>query len=150
LRAVELPLGGIDGAVVVDVLINIDVDDLEKAVAFYRDAIGLRPGRRLFGRSVVEMLGASSKIHLIAKPPGSSASLRAPLPRSYDRHWTPVHLDFEVTDIEGAVQRALAAGAKLEGKLQSFSWGRLATMSDPFGHGFCVLQFTGRGYDEVV
>jgi hypothetical protein len=23
-------------------------------------------------------------------------------------------------------------------------------MADPFGHGFCFLQFTGRGYDEIV
>jgi len=22
-------------------------------------------------------------------------------------------------------------------------------MSDPFGHGFCLLQFVGKGYDEV-
>jgi len=22
-------------------------------------------------------------------------------------------------------------------------------MSDPFGHGFCLLQFTGAGYDAV-
>jgi hypothetical protein len=29
-------------------------------------------------------------------------------------------------------------------------WGHLAMMSDPFGHGFCVLQFSGNGYDEVA
>jgi hypothetical protein len=48
------------------------------------------------------------------------------------------------------VERAIRGGAKLEGEIQSFSWGRLALMSDPFGHGFCILQFLGRGYDELA
>jgi hypothetical protein len=26
----------------------------------------------------------------------------------------------------------------------------MARMADPFGHGFCLLQFKGRGYDEIV
>jgi uncharacterized glyoxalase superfamily protein PhnB len=65
------------------------------------------------------------------------------------RHWTPVHLDFEVEDVSAAVERTVAAGARLEGELQSF-WGRLATLSDPFGHGFCVLEFSSRGYDAVA
>ena len=130
--------------------VNIDVDDLERAVAFYRDALGLQAGRRLFDGSVVEMAGASSKIHLLEKAPGSAASSRAAVYRSYARHWTPVHLDFVVDEVESAVNRARAAGAMLEGEIQTFNWGRLATLSDPFGHGFCLLQFLGRGYDEVA
>ena len=39
----------------------IDVEDLEKGIAFYRDALGLTPGRRL-GHSWVEMLGAPAPI----------------------------------------------------------------------------------------
>jgi len=134
----------------VKLLVNIDVDDLEKAITFYRSAFDLRLGRRLFGGTVVEMLGASSNIYLLTKPSGSSASPHVSLPRDYRRHWTPVHLDFEVNDVEAAVQRALAAGAKLEGEVQTFPWGRIAKMSDPFGHGFCILQFIGAGYDEVA
>jgi catechol 2,3-dioxygenase-like lactoylglutathione lyase family enzyme len=30
-----------------DLRVCVDVDDLEKAIAFYRDGLGLRPGRRL-------------------------------------------------------------------------------------------------------
>jgi predicted enzyme related to lactoylglutathione lyase len=134
----------------VKLLINIDVDDLEKAITFYRSAFDLRLGRRLFGGTVVEMLGASSNVYLLTKPSGGSASPHVSLPRDYRRHWTPVHLDFEVEDIEAAVQRALAAGAKIEDKVQTFSWGRIAKMSDPFGHGFCILQFIGAGYDNVA
>jgi lactoylglutathione lyase len=38
----------------------------------------------------------------------------------------------------------------LEGGIQSFNWGRMAFMSDPFGHGFCLLEFIGEGYDEAT
>jgi predicted enzyme related to lactoylglutathione lyase len=133
-----------------EILVNIDVDDLEKAVAFYRDALGLQVGRRLFDGSVVEITGASSKIHLLAKAPGSAASSQAAIYRSYRRHWTPLHLDFGVDDVASAVSRAVMAGATVEGEIQTFNWGRIATLSDPFGHGFCLLQFAGRDYDEVA
>jgi predicted enzyme related to lactoylglutathione lyase len=133
-----------------NLLVNIDVDDLDKGIAFYQTALGLRLGRRLFGGMVAEMVGGSSNIYLLTRPSGNSASPQVSLSRDYRRHWTPVHLDFEVDDVEAAVQRALAAGAKLEGDIQTFPWGRIAMMSDLFGHGFCVLQFLGRGYDEVA
>ncbi|HKY09113.1 MAG TPA: VOC family protein [Candidatus Binatia bacterium] len=131
-----------------EMIVNIDVDDLPKAIRFYCDALGLRLERRLFDGSVAELSGASSKIHLIAKDSGSAANARAL--RSYQRHWTPVHIDFEVENVESAAQRAVAAGAILESGIQSFNWGRMATFSDPFGHGFCLLQFTGKGYAEVA
>ena len=133
-----------------EMIVNIDVDDLAKAVAFYSHALDLRMARRLFEGSVVELIGASSKIHLLAKPPGSSASSKGEDLRSYRRHWTPVHLDFVVEDIDSAVMRALSAGANLEGEIQAFLWGRIAAFSDPFGHGFCLVQFAGKGYDEVA
>ncbi|WP_220806191.1 VOC family protein [Noviherbaspirillum aridicola] len=45
---------------------------------------------------------------------------------------------------------ALAAGARSEQEISTHAWGRLAPMADPFGHGFCLIQFVGRGYDEVA
>ena len=131
-------------------LVNVDVDDIERAIEFYRAAFGLHPGRRLFDGSVAEMLGASSIIYLLAKSAGTLPWRQASSVRDYHRHWTPVHLDFEVADIGTAVERAVAAGARLENEPQSFNWGRLAMLSDPFGHGFCLLQFTDRGYDAVA
>jgi predicted enzyme related to lactoylglutathione lyase len=133
-----------------NLLVTVDVDDLERAIAFYSNALGLRLERRLFKGMVAEMGGASSKIYLLTHPAGSRASLGTSSLRTYDRHWTPVHLDFETKDVDGAVARAVEAGAKLEGSIQAFTWGRLATLSDPFGHGFCLLQFTDRGYDAVA
>jgi len=130
-----------------ELLVNIDVADLEKAVAFYRDGLGLKPGRRPFD-GAVEMLGASSRIYLLEKPAGSAPFPRARQHRDYQRHWTPVHLDLAVADVNAAVDKAKAAGARLEGEVQTFNWGHMATMSDPFGNGFCLIEFLGRGYDE--
>ena len=53
-------------------------------------------------------------------------------------------------EIEPAVRRALSAGARLEQAIATHKWGKLALMADPFGHGFCFVQFLGRGYDEIV
>lgn len=53
-------------------------------------------------------------------------------------------------EIEAAVQKAVQAGARLEKPIATHEWGRLAPMADPFGHGFCLVQFLGRGYDEIV
>jgi hypothetical protein len=45
---------------------------------------------------------------------------------------------------------ALSAGARLEEPISTHRWGKLALMADPFGHGFCFVQFLGRGYDEIA
>jgi len=87
----------------------IDVDDLDKAIAFYGRALGLRPSRR-FCNDWAEMVGASSAIDLLVKDSGT-APCSGSSARSYSRHWTPVHLDFVVTNLDEAVQRAAAAGA---------------------------------------
>jgi uncharacterized glyoxalase superfamily protein PhnB len=134
----------------ISMLVNVDVPDLAAAIDFYRQAFGFRLGRRLFDGTVAEMLAGSSPIYLLAKAAGSAATTAAPLSRDYRRHWTPLHLDFEVEDVEEAVRRARAAGAVLESDVQAHPWGEMATMSDPFGHGFCFVHFTGRGYDEVA
>ena len=61
----------------IDLLVNIDVDNLDKAIAFYTDAFDRRVGRR-FGDAGVELLGASSPFYLLVKPAGSKASIATP------------------------------------------------------------------------
>jgi uncharacterized glyoxalase superfamily protein PhnB len=70
--------------------------------------------------------------------------------RDYRRHWTPVDLDLVVPDVDAATEKAIAAGARLEKQIQTYAWGRMATLSCPFGNGFCLLQWIGGGYDEVA
>ena len=95
-------------------LINIDVPDLERAIGFYEQAFGLTRPRRL-GPAVAEMSGAQAPIYLLEKAAGSTAAGAARQPRDYARHWTPVHLDVVVDDVDAAVTRAVAAaGARLE------------------------------------
>jgi predicted enzyme related to lactoylglutathione lyase len=130
-------------------LVNLDVDDLDKGTRFYTEAFGLTVGRR-FGPYAVELLGAEAPIYLLVKKPDAPPFAGAGSVRSYQRHWTPVHLDFAVDDIHAAVTRAEAAGARQEGPIKDSNWGFMALMADPFGHGFCLLQFKGRGYDEVA
>lgn len=132
-----------------DLLVNIDVSDLDAAVQFYTSAFDLKVSRR-FGADGVELSGGSAPIYLLVKAAGSAASPRTDQVRDYRRHWTPVHLDVVVQDVESAVQRALDAGAILEKPIRSSSWGKLALMADPFGNGFCLVQFVGKGYDEIA
>ena len=132
-----------------DLLVNIDVDDLTKAIAFYQQATGMRVGRR-FGSLGVEMLGASSPVFLLVKNAGTRAATTTGEVRRYQRHWTPVHLDFAVPELEPAVRRAIEAGATIEGEIETHTWGRIAHLADPFGHGICFIQFHGRGYYEIA
>jgi predicted enzyme related to lactoylglutathione lyase len=132
-----------------DLLVNIDVDDLAKAEAFYTRAFGLRPGRR-FGGGFLELVGLAAPIYLLLKAPGTMAAGTTSQPRDYRRHWTPVHLDIVVADIDAAIAQAIDAGAVQEAPVKSSSWGKLALMADPFGHGFCLIELVGRGYDEIA
>ena len=119
------------------------------AVRFYCAAIGLTVGRRLV-EDAVELLGSSAPVYLLAREPGSRAAPGSGQRRSFDRHWTPVHLDFVVEDIATAFTQAVVAGARLEEAVTTHAWGRLALLADPFGHGFCFVEFIGRGYDELA
>jgi catechol 2,3-dioxygenase-like lactoylglutathione lyase family enzyme len=133
-----------------DLRICIDVPDLERAIAFYTDGLGLRLGRRL-GDDWAELLGAGSAVDLLTNPSGTAPLGEShPQRRDYARHWTPVHLDFVVDDIESSLQRLLKLGATLERPVQERRWGRMANLADPFGHGIDLLEFRGRGYDEIL
>jgi predicted enzyme related to lactoylglutathione lyase len=133
----------------VAILINIDVPDLEQAITFYTQGLGLRVGRRM-GPEFVELLGADAPIYLLVKKADTTPFEGAPQKRTYARHWSPVHLDFVVEDIDMAVTRAKSAGATQESAVSDHAYGKLALFADPFGHGFCLLQFNARGYDAIA
>lgn len=128
-------------------LLNIDVPDLAQAERFYVAAFGLRPARR-FGADVLELLGADAPVYLLRKAAGTAGAGISE--RDYARHWMPVHCDVVVDDLDAALARALDAGAVQEGAIRTAAWGRIVQVADPFGHGWCLLQFLGRGYDEIA
>jgi uncharacterized glyoxalase superfamily protein PhnB len=55
-----------------------------------------------------------------------------------------------VDDNEATVARLQGLGAVLERPVADTAWGRIAGLADPFGHGIDLLEFKGRGYDELV
>jgi predicted enzyme related to lactoylglutathione lyase len=130
-----------------DLLVNLDVPDAAAAVKFYTQAFDLTV-TRWFGAEGAELSGWPAKLYLLQKPAGLIGA--GDEPRRYERHWCPVHLDVVVDDLDAALARAVAAGAVAEGEVREASWGRIVTLADPFGHGLCLLQFLGRGYDEIA
>ena len=94
-------------------IVNIDVPALAPAIAFYTAALGLRL-TRILDDDVAELSGASSVIYLLMKPAGSATAPAVAAGRHYRRHWTPVHLDFVVDDIEPHAQRAIAVARARE------------------------------------
>ena len=132
-----------------DLLINIDVPDIAAGEAFYTSALGLHVGRR-FGSDFVELLGAPAPIYLLKKADGTSIGPAGGDTRRYERHWSPIHPDFVVEDMNAAIERVIAAGAVQEGETCDAPYGRLAMFADPFGHGFCLIEFNAEGYDAIV
>ena len=114
--------------------ICIDVDNVDRAVEFYGRGLGL---------TVVEHHSDWAQVKLreqtfwIMKAP---AGMQEQISRDYRRHWTPVHLDFTVDDLDEAVKRAVDAGGKLEGEIQRGAKGALANLSDPSGNGVDLVS----------
>lgn len=131
-------------------LLNLDVPDLARGERFYTRAFGLTCGRRL-GEGFLELCGWPVEVYLLVKAPGTDVLPSSPSPRrDYTRHWTPVHFDVVVDDLDGALARAVAEGAVLETPVRDEPYGRLALLGDPFGHGFCLIEFNARGYDAIA
>jgi predicted enzyme related to lactoylglutathione lyase len=127
------------------ILVNIDVPELESAVQFYETAVGTRL-MRMLDDDVAELAYGTATLYLLRKPAGSAAT-PAQGSRRFDRHWTPVHADFVVDDLDRAVARAIAAGASRESACVEWRGSRCVTFSDPFGHGFCLIELTGGRYE---
>jgi len=130
-------------------LLNIDVPDIAAGERFYTEGLGFTVGRR-FDNDIVELLGAEVPIFLLHKAAGTASGPADADRRRYERHWSPIHPDFAVTDLDAAMTRALAAGAVREGAVLDLPYGRQAMFADPFGHGFCLIQFNEEGYDAIA
>lgn len=129
------------------VIINIDVPDLASGIDFYTKAVGLHL-TRIIENDVAELEGYSSAIYLLEKKCATASSHRAISTRDYARHWTPVHLDFVVDNIETAKKNALLAGAICESECVEWLGSKCITFSDPFGHGFCLIEFKENSYQS--
>lgn len=127
------------------IVVNIDVPELAPAIEFYTNALDLELSR-LIDEDAAELVGTSSVIYLLAKSAGSSPTSTMLEKRRYTRHWTPVHIDFVVEDLLEATDRAVKAGASRESECVEWRGSKCITFSDPFGHGFCLLEFAEKTY----
>lgn len=126
----------------------IEVTEAERGIAFYCDGVGLKLKRR-FGPTWIELEGANCPVFLLANRPPVADLGSTTAERNYARHWTPVHLDFIVDDLDATVTRLLALGGTLDRAVKTREYGRIANMADPFGNGFDLIEFAGAGYDAV-
>lgn len=128
-----------------NVIINIDVPLLEPAIAFYCNAFDLKL-ERLLDDDVAELTGASTRVYLLQQAEDSIPSEFTSDVRHYQRHWTPIHIDIVVDDIVSAAERVIKAGAKMESECIEWRGSRCISFADPFGHGFCLIQFEQGSY----
>lgn len=116
--------------------VSIDVPDLERAVTFYVEALSCRL-KRTISENWAVLAAGEVEIHLLEKREKTIAA--ADQRRSYERHWTPVHLDFVVSDVD----LASAQIANFGGTVEAVHKGDLADIAhcaDPFGNGFCLIR----------
>ena len=128
-------------------MINIDVPDMAAGERFYTAAFGLTVSRR-FDDDFIELTGWPAPLYLLKKAAGTEGA-GGDL-RRYERHWCPIHPDVVVDNLDAALARAIAAGAVVEAPACDAPYGRIAMLADPFGHGFCLVEFNERGYDALL
>ena len=121
--------------------VSIDVPLLDEGLRFYCDALGLAEIARPVATYAILKCG-SSEIGLIEKSAGTKPAVGTDEVRRYERHWTPVHIDFHVDDFEAFLTKAVNAGAKCEQRFAAGGRPPIAFCSDPFGNGFCVVGTT--------
>lgn len=120
------------------VSVSVDVPSLEDGIRFYGEAFGFVESSRPH-ESYAVLASGDARIGLLAKPAESSPAKDCDDVRRYQRHWTPVHIDFNVEDFESTLEKALIAGAKCEQVHRIAGYPPVAFCSDPFGHGFCII-----------
>jgi predicted enzyme related to lactoylglutathione lyase len=116
------------------VSVCIDVSDLTVATAFYCEALGGSLDKTQASHNTLSV--GSTTLQLLLKEAGSDATGTG-CTRTYERHWTPVHLDFDVEDIDVAMADVKRLGGTVE-ELRRGDWGAAAFCADPFGNGFCL------------
>jgi predicted enzyme related to lactoylglutathione lyase len=125
-------------SVVMKYSVSIDVPKLEEGLRFYRDVLGLTEVARPIPTYALLKCG-ESEIGIMEKPAGTKPAKGSDDTRRYERHWTPVHIDFHVDAYESVLAMALDAGAICEQKYEIPGRPPIAFCSDPFGNGFCII-----------
>jgi len=119
------------------ITVCIDVSDLARATAFYCDALGCTLQTTKDTHHTLDADGTT--VHLALKAEGTLATPEPGSVRTYARHWTPVHVDFDVEDVDAVAVDVERLGGRIEETTHG-EWGAAAFCADPFGNGFCLLS----------
>src|SRR5947209_2272571 len=101
------------GARVVEVHAHIHGAGLERGIAFFWYGLNLTLRRRL-SPGWVDPAGANLAIFLLGNHKPTANLGATQIQRDFTRHWTPVHLDFIVPELDAAVARLTGLGATLD------------------------------------
>ena len=111
----------------------LSIQGAAKAIEFYKKALG--------AKEIMRMPGPDGKIGHAEIRVGDSRVMLADEHPPLDflappsRGGSTVHLHIYVRDVDAQVEKAVAAGAKLERPVADQFYGdRLGTIQDPFGH----------------
>lgn len=112
--------------------ITIDINDFEKAVAFWSNALNaqLEP---------FKTTGNSDLVYRRLKLPDSNIRILLQMVPETKTSKTRVHIDIETDDVEKEADRLEKLGAKRYKLIEDRGF-RFWVMLDPFENEFCVLQ----------
>lgn len=118
--------------------VSIDVPNLDNGLRFYGRVFGFTENARPFPTMAV-LDGNNVTVCMHEKAGGTKSSPTGAEQRRYERHWTPVHLDLHVQEIDAVLSRVRAEGGAVESEFRTQGPKPVAFCSDPFGNGFCVI-----------
>ena len=124
----------------------LSVDDHDKAIEFYRDALGfeVRNDVRAYGMRWTTVGPPSQPdINIVLEPPaadpGISPSDREALSDLLAKGLLR-GLNFKTADLDGAFERVVATGAEVVQEPMDQSWGRDCAFRDPAGNMIRIMQ----------
>lgn len=108
----------------------LPVGDLDRALAFYRDTLGLSENRREQDWAHLDAGGLRIGLNAHESPSGDGGAVIA----------------FQAQpDIDAAVGRLRDAGVDFAGEITDHPWGRVATFKDPDGNDLQLYQPPNHG-----
>jgi predicted enzyme related to lactoylglutathione lyase len=118
--------------------VSIDVPNLEQGLRFYREVLGFAEKARPFASmAILDANNVTVCMHEKAAETKSAPTGTAT--RHYGRHWTPVHLDIHVVDLDAVLEKVRAEGGAVEIEFRHQGPKPMGVCCDPFGNGFCVI-----------
>lgn len=121
--------------------VGVAVSDLDQALQFYRDVLGLvpRPPETADGATIVAVPLGESAVELL-----TASDSESPIGRFLTRHGPGIHhLCFRVADLEAALERCRAAGYRLIDEVpRRGAGGRRIAFVNPKATGGILLELT--------